>query len=147
MMLGSGHWNACGHVKLSIGTSKPSMISFNRTSIYSNRIRIAVLPLITTTIALIFLAGASSAQKRRPVRHASICGDPTATCKTSATFQPYDLSFRLPENAVIYDTDLFYAVILKSISVPQDNCDIFVSESDRLTAQSLFSDRKVFASR
>jgi len=122
------------------------MIRINR-SIYLNGIRLAVLALITTTIALIFFAGAMAAQKRRPVRHASICGDPTTTCKTSATFQPYDLPFRLPENAVIYDTDLFYAVILKGVSVPEDNCDNFVGESDRLAAQSLFPDRKVFASR
>ena len=123
------------------------MIRFNGTPIYSSLVRIAVLALIITTTGLSFLAGAISAQKRRPVKHASICGDPTAACKTSATFQPYDLPFRLPENAVIYDTDLFYAVILKSISVPVDNCDIFVSESDRLAAQSLFPNRKVFASR
>jgi hypothetical protein len=127
--------------------SKPTMIRFNRTSVQSGRIRMAGLALIATTTALIFFAGAISAQKRRPVKYASICGDPTAACKTSVTFQPYDLPFRLPENAVIYDTDLFYAVILKSISVPADNCDIFVSESDRLAAQSLFPDRKVFASR
>lgn len=107
----------------------------------------AVLVSITTAIVLISFAGSVSAQKRRPVKHASICGDPTAACKTGATFQPYDLPFRLPENAAIYDTDLFYAVILKSISVPVDNCDMFVPESDRLAAQALFPDRKVFASR
>ena len=123
------------------------MICFNGTSIHSHRIRIAVLALITTTTVLIFFAGAISAQKRRPVKHASICGDPTAACKTSATFQPYDLPFRLPAKAVIYDTDLFYAVILKSISVPVDNCDTFVPESDRLAAQTLFPDHKVFSSR
>ena len=106
-----------------------------------------MIGLITTATALSFVAGMMSAQKPRPVRHASICGDPTIACKTSATFQPYDLPFRLPENAVIYDTDLFYAVILKSVNVLDDNCDIFVSESDRLAAQGLFPDRKVFSSR
>ena len=127
--------------------SKPTMICFNGTSIYSSRIRIAVIVLITTTVVLISLAGSISAQKRRAVKHASICGDPTAACKTSATFQPFDLPFRLPEKAVIYDTDLFYAVVLKSVSAPNDNCDIFVPESDRLAAQVLFPDRKVFSSR
>src|SRR6267143_1564336 len=123
------------------------MIRFNRTSNYSSRIRIAVSAMIAATTALIFLAGAISAQKGRPVNHASVCGDPTVACKTIATFQPYDLSFRLPAKAVIYDTDLFYAVILKSVSIPEDNCDNFVGESDRLAAQSLFPNRKVFASR
>jgi hypothetical protein len=127
--------------------SKPTMISFNRTASHSGLRRPVGLTVIAITIALIFLAGAIAAQKRRPVRHASICGDPTAKCKTSATFQPYDLPFRLPENAVIYDTDLFYAVILRSMSVPADNCDMFIPESDRLATQALFPGRKVFASR
>jgi hypothetical protein len=127
--------------------SKPTMICFNGTSIYSSRIRTAVLTLIMTAIVLISFAGSISGQKRRPVKHASICGDPTAACKTSATFQPFDLPFRLPENAVIYDTDLFYAVILKSMDVPEDNCDIFIPESDRLAAQALFPDGKAFSSR
>jgi len=126
--------------------SKPTTASLNRTSQPSG-LRVVVAALIATTTALIFFTGAISAQKRRPAKHAPICGDPTAACKTIATFQPYDLPFRLPKNAVIWDTDLFYAVILKSMSVPEDNCDSFVPESDRLAAQSLFPDRKVFASR
>ncbi len=123
------------------------MICFNGTPIYSSLVRIAVLALIITTTGLIFLAGAISAQKRRPVKHASICGDPTAACKTNATFQPYDLPFRLPENAVIYDTELFYAVILKSIRADEGDCNIFIPEDERLRAQTLFPDHKVFASR
>src|SRR2546421_10509672 len=118
------------------------MICFNGTPIYSSLVRIAVLALIITTTGLIFFAGAISAQKRRPVRHASICGDPTAKCKTSATFQPYDLPFRLPENAVIYDTELFYAVILKSIRGDEDDCNIFIPEDERLRTQTLFTDHK-----
>ena len=122
------------------------MIRFNRTSFHSGRIRTTMLALIATTTALILFAGAISAQ-RRPAKHGSICGDPAAACKTIATFQPYDLPFLLPKNAVIWDTDLFYAVILKSMNVPEDNCDQFVPESDRLAAQTLFPDRKVFTSR
>jgi hypothetical protein len=53
----------------------------------------------------------------------------------------------MPQSAVIYDTDLFYAIILKSMSVPEDNCDKFVPESVRLAAQALFPDHKVFSSR
>jgi hypothetical protein len=103
--------------------------------------------MIATAAVLTFFAGAISAQKRRPAKHGSICGDPKSACKTSATFQPYDLPFRLPKTAVIWDTDLFYAVILKSMNVPEDNCDIFIPESDRSAAQALFPDRKVFSSR
>jgi cadmium resistance protein CadD (predicted permease) len=51
------------------------------------------------------------------------------------------------ENSVIWDTELFYAVILKSIKSTEDNCDVFVPENERLEAQALFPDRKVFANR
>jgi hypothetical protein len=63
------------------------------------------------------------------------------------TFQPNDLQFRVPENAVIFDTELFYAVILKSMKTSDYDCNVFVPESERLQAQALFQDRKVFASR
>jgi hypothetical protein len=90
---------------------------------------------------------AQSAQRRRPTRHASICGNPRLACKTIATFQPNDLPFRIPENAVIFDTELFYAVILKTVGRDENDCHVFVSEDERLRAQALFPDRKVFASR
>jgi hypothetical protein len=127
--------------------SKPTMISLNRTSMHSSRLRPTVVALIATATALSFLTGAISAQKRRPARHGAICGDPTVACKTSATFPPNDLPFRVPATANIYDTDLFYAVMLKSVSVSEDNCETFVPESDRLAAQALFPDHKVFSSR
>ena len=124
------------------------MIRSNKTSTLSSLLRIAVMALITTATALSFFVGAVSAQKpRRPVKHLSICGNPKSACKTVATFEPYDLPFRLPQNAVIYDTELFYAVILKSLSAPDDKCEVFVPENERLAAQVLFPDNKVFSSR
>lgn len=57
------------------------------------------------------------------------------------------MRFRLPQDAVIYDTELFYAVILKSVSTKGDNCDNYIPEPERLAAQTLFPNRKVFASR
>ncbi len=122
------------------------MIRFNRASLHPDRIRI-VVGMSTLALAFSFLAGAVSAQKPRTVRHGSICGDPTTPCKTVGTFQPNDLPFRIPQRAVIYDTDLFYAIILKSVNVADDKCDKFVPESDRLAAQALFPDHKVFSSR
>lgn len=114
----------------------------------SPRARVLVGTLIATAIALGFIDTDTIAQtRRRPVKHLSICGNPTASCKTIATFQPYDLPFRLPENAVIYDTELFYAIILKSVSAPNDNCDVFVPEGERLATQALFPANKVFSSR
>jgi hypothetical protein len=87
------------------------------------------------------------AQKRRPVKHLSVCGNPNVTCTSEATFEPYDLPFRMPANAVIYDTELFYAIILRSVTVPRDSCDNFIPEPERLSAQILFPDHKVFTSR
>ncbi|HEV2705021.1 MAG TPA: hypothetical protein VGV59_03805 [Pyrinomonadaceae bacterium] len=81
-------------------------------------------------------------------RLAKVCGDPTVPCRTVFTFQPYDLPFRVATNAVIDETESFYAVILKSVR-PRDlyDCETFVSESERLAAQALFPRHKVFASR
>jgi len=86
-------------------------------------------------------------KRRRVVKHFSVCGNPNVTCPTKATFEPYDLPFRMPANAVIYDTELFYAIILRSVSVPPDSCDNFIPEPERLAAQILFRDQKVFTSR
>jgi hypothetical protein len=123
------------------------MISSDRTSMNSNVLRVAVIALIASAIALSSFAGATFAQRRRPVTHLPVCGNPTVPCKTTATFEPYDLPFRLPGNVAIYDTDLFYAIILKSVSAKDDDCDVFVPEDERLATQALFPDHKVFSSR
>ena len=94
--------------------------------------------------------GPVAAQSHAKVRRASaaaICGNPQIACKTSVTFQPHDLTFRVPRNAVILDTQLFYAVILKSIPAADDSCDVFIPETERLEAQAMFPDHKVFTSR
>ena len=96
--------------------------------------------------ALTFIGDDASAQRRR-VTHASICGNPTVACRTTATFQTYDLPFRVPKNAVIFDTELFYGIVLKSVGTSEQDCEVFVPESERLEAQSMFPQRKVFTSR
>jgi len=88
-----------------------------------------------------------SGQRRRATTHAAICGNPKIACKTIATFHPNDLPFQVPKNAVIVDTVPFYAIILKSMAVSGDSCDVFIPERDRLAAQALFTDHKVFSSR
>jgi hypothetical protein len=106
---------------------------------------VCVLALLASG-ALSSAVGQSHASRQRAKR-ASICGNPTVTCKTVATFQPNDLQFRVPENSVIFDTELFYAVILKSVVATDDDCNTFVPETERLAVQALFPDRKVFSSR
>ena len=87
-----------------------------------------------------------AARKARP-RLATVCFDPRAPCPSSATFQPFDLGFRLPPNAVIYESEMFYAIILQSMKVADDDCERFITEEDRRRAQALFPARKVFTSR
>ena len=99
-------------------------------------------------IAIVLMCGALVAQTRRkPAKHPAVCGDPNVTCGTEFPFQPYDLRFRIPRKAVIYDTDLFYAVILRSAPSPAESCDNFIPEPERLAAQMLFTKNKVFTSR
>jgi hypothetical protein len=90
----------------------------------------------------------TNAQKRRqPVKHLAVCGNPNFSCPSEITFEPYVLPFRWPANAVIFDTELFYAVILRSVPSPADSCDNFIPEPERLAAQILFTNNKVFTSR
>jgi hypothetical protein len=77
----------------------------------------------------------------------TICGNPNVTCATSIQFPPYALPFQYPQGSVIYDTDQFYAVMLKSVSTANNNCDNYIPEPERLRVQVLFPSTKVFTSR
>jgi hypothetical protein len=92
-------------------------------------------------------AQARQGARRKPQPKGAICGDPTVTCKTSAQFEPHDLPFRIPERAVLWESESFYAVILKSVKAPNDDCAQIVPETERQQAQTLFPHNKVFASR
>jgi len=105
------------------------------------------LLIIFTSLTMTSLIQAQSHAKGRRASAAAICGNPKVACKTSVTFQPHDLQFRVPANAVIWDTDPFYVVILKSMPANNDSCDVFIPETERLAAQALFPEHKVFASR
>ena len=120
------------------------MISVKRTAVHSSR---AVILLLGVAATLGLFTITISAQRRQPVKHGTICGNPTVKCRTNATFPENDLPFQIPAKGNIYDTDLFYAIVLKSVSVAEDNCERFVPENERLAAQALFPDHKVFTSR
>jgi hypothetical protein len=110
-----------------------------------------VLMALALFVAFTNLSGDVAGQSRRRARRAAICGNPKLACKSSVMFQPYDLPFRLPENAVIWESENFHAVILKSMKVAMkegdEDCSVFIAETDRLAAQELFPDHKVFTSR
>jgi hypothetical protein len=113
-------------------------------------LKLKVSQLIFCLVMIAALCGVVAAQPQRKLHRAkatAICGNPSVRCNTSVTFEPNDLPFRVPKHAVIFDTELFYAVIVKSVAVPEGDCETFVSESERLQAQALFTDRKVFTSR
>jgi hypothetical protein len=95
--------------------------------------------------------GIASAQRKRVARRlATVCGDPSVRCRTSVEFEPHQLPFEVPPRAVIYESEKFYAVILKSVRDKTMDCtqtNLFIPEVERLEAQKLFPRNKVFASR
>ncbi|HEX8844617.1 MAG TPA: hypothetical protein VF791_08235 [Pyrinomonadaceae bacterium] len=99
----------------------------------------------TMAVCALSFTGGAEAQRRRP-RRAQVCGDPAMNCGEANEFQPHDLQFRMPRNAVIYETESFYAIILMSINA-RDNCDAFIGENERQEAQALFPRHKVFTDR
>lgn len=111
----------------------------------SVHVRLALLVAAITT--LMTFPSNTPAKKRKPAKHLSVCGNPNVTCPSQIQFEPYNLPFRFPQNAVIYDTELFYAVMLRSVPSPSDSCDNFIPEPERLAAQILFTNNKVFSSR
>jgi hypothetical protein len=95
-------------------------------------------------IAVFTLSFTTSGEaQKRPARRAQVCGDPSMRC---GEFQPFDLQFRWPRNAVIFETEPFYAIILQSVNAKND-CEAHISEDVRLEAQRLFPRNKVFADR
>lgn len=102
---------------------------------------VTLMGLVLMVCALTFTVS-GEAQRRR----GQVCGDPAMRCGTANEFQPYDLSFRIPRNAVIWESEMFYAIILESRSARND-CNAHIPEAVRLEAQSLFPRHKVFADR
>jgi hypothetical protein len=102
-------------------------------------------------VGLLLLSGvaneSAARQRRGKARPGVVCPDPTVTCRTSLGFEPYQMPFRVPANAFIYESEKFYAVILKSVRDAADDCTVFIPEAERLAAQALFPRHKVFTSR
>lgn len=107
--------------------------------------------ILTSGVLLcLLLAGTTGAAQRarRPQPKGTICGDPTLPCRTGeVTFEPHNLPFRLPARAVIWESETFYAVVLKRIKASEQDCEIFVPEDERQAAQALFPRNKVFTDR
>ncbi|MCA1620531.1 MAG: hypothetical protein LC795_14725 [Acidobacteria bacterium] len=105
--------------------------------------------LFVVILGLVVAGGAAAQRRRAAPRAAAVCGDPAARCRTSVEFQPHQLPFVVPTDGAIWETEQFYAVILKSVRDASKgaDCDLFIPEAERLAAQALFPRHKVFASR
>lgn len=99
----------------------------------------------TIVLCLIGLSVNAFGQKQKP-KYGKICGDPNAKCSTNEIiFEPFEIAFEVPKTNAVYSSELFYAVILQSVSNSTDNCIGTFSEDKRLDAQKLFPNNKVFA--
>jgi hypothetical protein len=112
------------------------------------RASLLAFAMLVAVLCSAILFDTAQAQRRRQQQRAVICGNPNMSCAGMNNFRPFDLPFRLPPRAVIYETQPFYAVILQSVRMRDyDDCNSFVPEEERLEAQALFPNNKVFASR
>ena len=104
------------------------------------------LSLSVVAIATI-LSVETTAQKRASAGR--VCGDPTAQCSKRQDFQAFELPFEYGKDMAISQSQLFYAVILKSVKLnaDQSNCDKAIPESDRTETQVMFPHNMVFAMR
>ena len=95
-------------------------------------------------LVCLLIPGTLPAQMQGP-----LCPQPAVKCSSSYSFAPYQLPFVIKEKLVFgksYQSEEFYAVILKSVkSVGDPDCTI-VTEEERLEAQKLWPTRKVFTS-
>ena len=101
----------------------------------------STLLLVACLVVVGFFLPADAVAQRRLGK---ICGDPHVRCAGSEQFQPWELTFALPKNAVIYESEFFYSVILKSVKNPP-NCESAFSEDERMEIQNMFPKNKVFA--
>ncbi|MEP6849732.1 MAG: hypothetical protein ABI999_12825 [Acidobacteriota bacterium] len=94
--------------------------------------------------AVICAAGSSALGQSK--RYGKICGDPNIRCVGTEDFKAWEMKFALPKNAVIYESEFFYAVILKSVKLKQGgDCVNAIAEDDRTATQTLFPKNRVFA--
>ena len=83
-------------------------------------------------------------------KQGKICGNPNIKCKTDKNlFEPNEIPFETSTNFAIFESQTFYAVILKSkrvadIFADDNNCKNVASEEKRLNVQKLFPNNKVF---
>ncbi len=107
--------------------------------------------ILLTIMFLAFATISGQKENKQKVVPGKICGDPNIKCKTSeSVFADWDIQFELPQNYIIYESETFYAVILKSQKITDrfggdTTCQPVATETERLDIQTLFPNNKVFA--
>lgn len=104
-----------------------------------------VLGTAAALVVLIF-AGDLFAQKKATVSR--VCGDPSAACAKRAIFDNDDIPFDYVEGSVVAETAPFYAVILKSVKIPDSTpCEKVPDGFETRQIQWNFLKNKVFIAR
>ena len=107
-----------------------------------------VFGMVCAMMFFTFSPSADAQKKTVKAKVGKICGNPQIKCRTGdLTFQAHEIPFEIPAggNAVIFDSEPFYAVILKTVKLnSRVNCENAISEEERLRIQKLFPDHKVF---
>ena len=103
--------------------------------------------IITSLSLLSILTFVSMSAAQKKPKAGRVCGDPTVECKGGSDFQPFDLPFEVGNDNVIFESERFYGIVLKSKKMKDwGNCEKpTFTESERLAIQDLFPRNKVFA--
>lgn len=104
-------------------------------------------PIFGLFALLCFCVIGAAGQKR--ANTGRVCGDPTAACKTRGDFQAFEIPFEYGKGMAISQSQLFYAVIVKSVKLRKDesDCETAIPETGRLAIQKLFPRNMVFVMR
>lgn len=97
-------------------------------------------------ITTLFVIAGSQAVFAQKARRGKVCGDPIVKCKGQENFQPHDLAFDTGKNFVIYESERFYGIVLKSVKLKDfgDCSNPSFKEDARAEIQGLFEHNKVF---
>lgn len=115
-----------------------------------NAANIPPMPRQALHMTAVFVLGLAFGQNAVGQTQGTTCPNPSIKCNSTYSFAPYQLPFVIKEKLVFgksYKSVLFYAVILKSVKTGEESDCGFVTEEERVAAQSEFADRKVFTSK
>lgn len=103
---------------------------------------------IPAAFCLLILFGATDAFSQKQKVVTTVCGDPSAACAKRAAFKNEDIPFNYVENSVVAETADFYAVVLKSVKLPETaDCEQTPEDFKVDEFQWNFLKNKVFVAR